>query len=48
MGTAPVRCDEIAWSLFGVSMAGWNLLASLLVAGYATWGMTQLRRRRFA
>ncbi|MGH7029902.1 MAG: disulfide bond formation protein B, partial [Stellaceae bacterium] len=20
----PVRCDEPAWSLFGVSMAGWN------------------------
>ena len=24
-----VRCDEIAWSLFGVSMAGYNLAASL-------------------
>src|SRR5437762_2762493 len=24
-----VRCDEVAWSLFGVSMAGWNFLASL-------------------
>ncbi len=23
-----VRCDEIAWSLFGISMAGWNFLAS--------------------
>ncbi len=27
---APVtRCDEIAWSLLGISMAGWNALASL-------------------
>jgi len=26
------RCDEIAWSLFGVSMAGWNAIASLLMA----------------
>jgi disulfide bond formation protein DsbB len=27
---APViRCDEIAWSLFGVSMAGWNAIASV-------------------
>ena len=25
----PVRCDEPAWSLWGVSMAGWNLVASL-------------------
>lgn len=26
-----VRCDVPAWSLFGVSMAGYNLLLSLLV-----------------
>lgn len=26
------KCDEIAWSLFGVSMAGYNALISLLVA----------------
>jgi len=32
---APVtRCDEVAWSLFGVSMAGWNVLASALLAGF--------------
>jgi disulfide bond formation protein DsbB len=29
----PVRCDEVAWSLWGVSLAGWNLLASLVMAG---------------
>ena len=29
LATQPVRCDEIAWSLFGVSLAGWNFLASL-------------------
>jgi disulfide bond formation protein DsbB len=23
-----VRCDEIAWSLFGISMAGWNFIIS--------------------
>ena len=27
-----VRCDEIAWSLFGLSMAGYNVLASLFLA----------------
>jgi disulfide bond formation protein DsbB len=26
------KCDEIAWSLWGVSMAGWNAIASLLMA----------------
>ena len=29
---APVRCDAIAWSLMGVSMAGWNVIASLALA----------------
>lgn len=24
-----VRCDEVAWSLFGISMAGWNAAASV-------------------
>jgi disulfide bond formation protein DsbB len=34
--TAPlVRCDEIPWSLLGVSMAGWNMLVS---AGAALCG----------
>ena len=32
LGTAPVLCDRVQWSLFGVSLAGWNLLASLVVA----------------
>ncbi len=27
-----VRCDEIPWSLFGISMAGYNALLSLLAA----------------
>jgi disulfide bond formation protein DsbB len=33
LGTAPVLCDRPAWALIGVSMAGWNLLASLIMAG---------------
>jgi disulfide bond formation protein DsbB len=32
LGTAPVMCDRPAWMLFGVSMAGFNLLASLIMA----------------
>jgi disulfide bond formation protein DsbB len=27
----PVRCDEPAWTLFGISLAGWNLLASAVL-----------------
>src|ERR1700724_4917581 len=33
LGTAPVLCDRPAWTLFGVSMAGWHLLASLVLTG---------------
>ncbi len=34
---APVRCDEIAWALAGISMAGWNMILSLVLA--AIWVM---------
>lgn len=34
--TAPiVRCDEVPWELFTLSMASWNMLASLVLA--AIW-----------
>jgi disulfide bond formation protein DsbB len=41
-GTKMVRCDEIAWSLWGISMAGWNALLSaalavVLASGVARW-----------
>lgn len=29
---APVRCDAVAWSMFGISMAGWNVILSLGLA----------------
>ncbi len=29
-----VRCDAVAWSLFGISMAGYNALLSLLLAAF--------------
>lgn len=28
--TRVVRCDEAAWTLFGLSLAGWNVLASMV------------------
>jgi disulfide bond formation protein DsbB len=39
------RCDEIAWSLFGVSMAGYNALISLLLA-IASFAVALLPERR--
>ena len=29
MAAPLVRCDEVAWQMFGLSMASWNALASL-------------------
>lgn len=30
---APAACDKVPWSLFGISMAGWNVVCSTLIAG---------------
>lgn len=33
--TAPlIRCDDIQWQLFGLSMAGWNAVISILLVGF--------------
>ncbi|MEE9140679.1 MAG: disulfide bond formation protein B [Alphaproteobacteria bacterium] len=35
LGEAPVaRCDEVAWSLFGISMAGYNVILSVVLAAF--------------
>src|SRR3954453_7274820 len=42
-----VRCDEPQWSLIGVSLAGWNLLASIVmeaVCAGAFWYSLPARR----
>jgi len=44
LGTAPVMCDRVQWSLFGVSMAGWNLLASLIMTAICLFALRQARR----
>ncbi|QQS13529.1 MAG: disulfide bond formation protein B [Rhodospirillales bacterium] len=38
LGTKMVRCDEIPWSLLGLSMAGWNALISAALAAAALTG----------
>ena len=37
-GSEVVRCDTVAWSLFGVSLAGFNFLFSLVAITLAGWG----------
>jgi disulfide bond formation protein DsbB len=39
----PVRCDEPAWSLWGISLAGWNLVASIAMAGVCLAAFLRLR-----
>ncbi len=50
MAQQPVRCDVVQWSLFGISLAGWNLVASVVLAAlsvsalYLEWRVGSIRR----
>lgn len=37
INTPLVRCDVAAWSLFGLSMAGWNAVLSAGIGGGTLW-----------
>jgi disulfide bond formation protein DsbB len=39
-----VRCDDVQWRLLGLSLAGYNVLISLLMAGIAAWGIKSVTR----
>ncbi len=39
-----IRCDEVQWRFLGLSLAGYNVLISLLMAAIAAWGIVKLRR----
>lgn len=39
------KCDEVAWQMLGVSMAGWNAIASLLMA-LASFAVAAARERK--
>jgi len=38
-----VRCDVPAWTMFGVSMAGYNILYALALAAFSLWGALRTR-----
>jgi disulfide bond formation protein DsbB len=40
-----VRCDEVQWRFLGLSLAGYNVLISLLMAAIAAWGLIRAARR---
>jgi disulfide bond formation protein DsbB len=41
-----VRCDEAAWRLLGVSLAGYDVLISLALSAIAAWGAAGAARER--
>ena len=44
--TPVVKCDEIVWSLFNISMAGWNSLVSFFIAIFSFFSWFRLIRRK--
>jgi len=46
LGQPVLRCDQIAWSMLGISMAGWNGLVALVAGGLAlTVALRQIMAR---
>ena len=39
-----IRCDEVQWRFLGLSLAGYNVLISLLMATIAGWGAIRSAR----
>ncbi len=39
-----IRCDEVQWRFLGLSLAGYNVLISLLMAAIAAWGIKSTRQ----
>lgn len=44
LAEAPPACDQVGFTFLGLTLAGWNLVASLLLAAYAA--AAALRRQR--
>jgi disulfide bond formation protein DsbB len=40
-----IRCDEVQWRFLGLSLAGYNVLISLLMAAVAAWGIVRSIKR---
>jgi len=36
-----IMCDEVQWRFLGISLAGYNVLISLLMAAIAVWGVAK-------
>ena len=47
-GVKPVMCDQVQWALFGISLAGWNMIASLIMAAFCAAAAAWLAPKRAA
>ncbi len=45
LATPLTQCNEVAWSLFGISMAGYNVVASAALAAFAFFAATTHRQQ---
>jgi len=48
MDTNLVLCDDVAWQMFGISMAGYNFLISFIVAQFVTFAVIFSLRKNHA
>jgi disulfide bond formation protein DsbB len=39
-----IRCDEVQWTFLGLSLAGYNVLISLLMTAIGAWGLARTSR----
>ena len=46
MNAPLVRCDEVQWSLLGISMAGWNAILSLVCGAGDPVAEPRMARKR--
>jgi disulfide bond formation protein DsbB len=46
MNAHMVRCDVVAWSFFGISMAGYNLLTSLVLSVFGAFALKKRPLKR--
>lgn len=40
-----IRCDDVQWRFLGLSLAGYNVLISLLMAALAGWGIAKASQK---
>lgn len=46
MATPVAHCDQIAWSLFGISLAGFNFILSLALSVASAWVLRHFNKER--